>query len=459
MDRGKGGEVVMSNANTSKGKLTAQEREYIQAGIANGYRIGTIAKALGRSPSTIAREIQRNYTSISSDYMGGSAKRNICIHKGNCRHIDLCNKGCLVPCVRCHYALCNDICPDFEADECKRLTLPPYCCNVCTQRFSATGCSHPYHFYNAAVAHEMAQRRKSKSRAGIDCTPEELEKTVQIAKEGLKKGQSIRHIWATHPDEVCCSWRTFYDYIENGITDIINHDLPMKVRYCQRKRKAETGIMRADLAGRTYEDFSKLSETKKMTTVEMDCVVGRSGTDKQALLTLLWRRANYQIMILLTEHTSDQVVLALDMIQSLCGDEFEKVIPVLLADRGSEFSNTYRIKHGPYGKKRCDVYYCDPQQSEQKPFCETNHRLIRKVLPKGKSNFNALTPRNVALLSSYVNSYAREALGWATPYGLAKAMLPDDLIDGLGVEKINPEEVELKPQLLPHVIVEKKKRL
>lgn len=42
----------------------------------------------------------------------------------------------------------------------------------------------------------------------------------------------------------------------------------------------------------------------------MDCVVGRQGVDKQAILTILFRRTNFQLMLLLEEKTSKNVVTA-----------------------------------------------------------------------------------------------------------------------------------------------------
>ena len=36
-------------------------------------------------------------------------------------------------------------------------------------------------------------------------------------------------------------------------------------------------------------------------------------------------------------------------------------------------------------KKRCRVYYCDPQSPGQKGRCERNHEELRRILPKGRT--------------------------------------------------------------------------
>ena len=58
--------------------------------------------------------------------------------------------------------------------------------------------------------------------------------------------------------------------------------------------------------------------------------------------------------------------------------------------------------------------------------CE-NHEEMRKVLPKGKTNFDALAKSDMAVLMSHVNSYARDSLNWAAPYDLEKLVAPQDL--------------------------------
>ena len=333
----------------------------------------------------------------------------------------------------------------------------PYCCNGCIELYGY-GCTHPYHFYDAKAAHEKATDRKVASRMGIDCTPEELAATTAIVKKGLAQGQSIRHIFAANEGEMCCSWRTYYDYVEDGlIEDVSNIHLPRKVRYRKRKKGGgqERGIPREALVGRTYDDFEKLTEQQRLSAVEMDCVVGRQGVDKQAILTILFRRTNFQLMLLLEEKTSKNVVAAIDMLESLCGELFPKVFPIFLCDRGSEFSDPERIEHSRNAKPRAKVYFCDPLQSQQKPKCEKNHVEIRKVLPKGESDFDALSKPDMAVLMSHVNSYGREALGWAAPYDLAQLTLPTNLLDGLSIGRIPAEEVTLKPYLLSHAIAGK----
>lgn len=86
-------------------------------------------------------------------------------------------------------------------------------------------------------------------------------------------------------------------------------------------------------------------------------------------------------------------------------------------------------------------------KSGQKGACEKNHVELRKILPKGTS-FKNLTRRDLAVACSHVNSYKRPALGGASPFQLAAQVLPEALIEGLGLELIPADEVMLKPSLI-----------
>ena len=75
---------------------------------------------------------------------------------------------------------------------------------------------------------------------------------------------------------------------------------------------------------------------------------------------------------------------------------------------------------------------------------------LRRILPKGRTDFDALTAQDMARIMSHVNSYRRKSIDWFAPIDMARAVLPADLLDGLGVERIEPRDVNLTPGLVPH---------
>jgi len=74
------------------------------------------------------------------------------------------------------------------------------------------------------------------------------------------------------------------------------------------------------------------------------------------------------------------------------------------------------------------------------------HEFMRYILPKGKS-FSHLTDDNVRLLTNHINSIARDNLNGSTPFDLASLLIDKKVLASLGLEKVSPDEVLLKPAL------------
>lgn len=233
-------------------------------------------------------------------------------------------------------------------------------------------------------------------------------------------------------------------------------DLPKAVRYRPRSRSSDGGkspqIPRSALEGRRWSDFQALDAADRENAVEMDTVVGRQGRDGQCILTLFVRRIGFQFYILMPDKTAGSVVRAIDTLQDAYGARFGRVFSLVVCDRGSEFADADRIERDRAGRKRLRLYYADPRQSQQKPRAERRHAELRRILPKGRTDFDRLTGRDMAACMSHVNSYMVGSMGWASPMDLAMALFPKGLLDAYGIERIDPKEVNLTPGLVPHAI-------
>lgn len=93
------------------------------------------------------------------------------------------------------------------------------------------------------------------------------------------------------------------------------------------------------------------------------------------------------------------------------------------------------------------IFYCDPGASWQKGAIEKNHEYIRYVLPKG-SSFDELTQEKANLLMSNINSTSRDTLNGKTPYDATLLIVDEEIIEKLGVIRIEADEVNLSPNLL-----------
>ena len=78
---------------------------------------------------------------------------------------------------------------------------------------------------------------------------------------------------------------------------------------------------------------------------------------------------------------------------------------------------------------------------------EKNHEFIRYIIPKGKSMHN-LTEEKVRLMACHINSLARDGLNGLTPFDAAKDRINKKVLYLLGLRKVSPDQVILKPTLL-----------
>ena len=128
-------------------------------------------------------------------------------------------------------------------------------------------------------------------------------------------------------------------------------------------------------------------------------------------------------------------------------EAFVNLFPVILTDRGSEFTNPLAIEFNENNERRTRVFYCDPQRSDQKGGCEVAHEMIRRVLPKGTS-FDGLTQDDINLMMSHINSYTRKKLNNQSAHRLFSFLHGAEILDKLSIKSIPANEINLTTMLL-----------
>ena len=161
-------------------------------------------------------------------------------------------------------------------------------------------------------------------------------------------GEAMRN--GTFPrSEMVCT-KTLYNYVDGGLFDIRNIDLPRKVKYRPRYKKPELKVDRGCRVGRNYHDYEVYMEQHPDTAVvQMDSVIGSKGG--KVLLTIYFVNVSLMLGFLREANTSKSVIDIYDeLYHRLGGQDFRKLFPVILTDNGSEFSNPKCIENGPDGK-------------------------------------------------------------------------------------------------------------
>jgi IS30 family transposase len=415
--------------------MDKEQRKTLERSLCDGRSLSWAARQMGVSVSSAQREILRNRSFESASNARG-ADRTDCAHYKGCKKTGICGGGVCFGrlCKRCPSLICEYKCNDYERRVCDTVTRAPFVCNACDW---FPKCTLGRYRYSADAAQALADSRARESRQGIDMTREEIDALTAIMREKLKMGQSVHHIFQSN--EMQCSERSFYRYVENQAVPIKSIDLAKKVKYKKRKKAKAKSRETGFFAGHEYEDSQALPDEYRATGTMVDTVLGKRGESK-CILSLHRADLHFQIYMLLLERTEQCVVEALDRLEEWCEGRFREFFGLMLLDRGSEFEDIKGIETSVDGGMRCAAYFCDPQRSDQKAHCEKNHVELRKIIPKGTS-LQKMDVDTLAQICSHVNSSLRKGCGDASPMRLAMLCFPDALLKKLGLQLIPPRDV------------------
>ena len=396
-----------STSNVYQKHLDLNKRIKIEKGIEKNLNFSQIAKEINKSPRTVSYEILKN------------------------RNIEHCLSWV------------------GKYKTCEKTLKPPYVCNTCPSR---KGCRKTRYYYYAEDAQGKYEKLRSESRTGIDMTSTEFKELNKIVSNEIKNGHSFAMIIRNHKDEFSVGKRTLYNYVEKGYLDIINLDLPRKVRYKKRK-KNNTNIPKKDTKiriNRTYEHFKDYVKNYNdnnfnINIVEMDTVEGVKG--ESLLLTLLWRQANFMLAFKIENKEPDSVNAFFSYLKEILGyEKFHELLPIILTDNGIEFSKPDEIEFNGYHVYKTRLFYCDPGHSEQKGKIEVNHEYIRRFIPKGIS-FDTYSQDDINLMLNHINSVKRDSLNGDNPYTLMKDFLSREIIELFDIKEIEQKDIILKNKL------------
>lgn len=432
--------------------FTYEDRLLLQKHLKEGMSFKKIAAELHKDPSTISREVRKYSVEVATGKPGFSF--NACKNRMSCKvkTPSLCGEECTrkhsvgLFCKTCR---CNEHCPDYVEEICTVRLHVPYVCNACP---SIDKCTLLKTFYDAEKAHLKSHQVISESRSGLSTSEEEIARLNRIITPLVRQGHSIHEIYVTHQDELMCSEKTIYNYIDDCLLEVRNIDLPRKVRFRARRKKPEFKVDKGCRIGRSYKEFEAFMEENPDTAVvQMDSVIGKVGG--KCLLTIHFVESSLMLAFLRDANTSQSVLNIFDRLdQKLGGLRFNRLFPVILTDNGCEFSNPKKIEYREYavegyGFRRTSIFYCDAGSPYQKGAIEVNHELIRRVLPKG-SSFDDLTQEDITRMMNHINSYKRKKLNNRSPYETFSFYFGEETLKRLGCESVPADQILLKPALL-----------
>lgn len=427
----------------SKNKhLSLEDRFSIEKGLNNGSTKTAIAAVVGKSSSTIGKEIRKHRThSPAPPYKEyGQVIPNVV---RDCTHIASgCPYGGTVKGNKCFSP-----CDHRESIPCDRRDKK-LVCNGCSKLRS---CPLEKYKYDAEMANREYREELSQSRIGLNMTPEHFHMIGTLLGDLMAKGQSVEVIAQNHP-EIELSSRRLQELINSGCFKDYGVDKFSKRRTINRKATAKKTVYkprndRSHLKNRLMKDYQEYTDSHPEAVIwQMDTVYnGVSGGP--FIQTFIHPDSSFMIGILHQEKTAQSMLNGIRMIRHTLGaTRFKKIFSVILTDRGSEFTKAEETEM--LGIK---IFYCDPMHSYQKAEVEKNHTLLRYICPKGVDLYEAglRSQQDLDLIFSHLNSYRRIHKFNKTPYENIIFLLEDkSLPKDLGIEKVDQDNVMLRPGLI-----------
>lgn len=390
--------------NEKKNKhMTLQDRIEIQECLTKGMTFKAIAKRIGKSQTTVSREVK--------------------LHQKT--HIN-------------GYVRSEETCP--------KLLKAPFVCNACDKR-SRSSCPYRRQVYEAKFAQANYEEVLSEARTGIALNKESFYATEKTIFEAVMNGQHIYH--AIKANHLPVSTATVYRHIHKNYYRILSIDLPRAVKFKERKHADSEHVPAGVKKGRSYDEFLTFVEDNPgVPIVQLDTVIGRIGG--KVIMTIHFVTCDFMIGILLDNKTAAEAADKIRQFkQSLkySGFDFGELMPVVLTDNGGEFSCVSAFEEDLFGNRESLMFFCNPASPQEKPHIEKNHTLFRDIVPKG-SSFDEFTQDTVNLIFSHVNAVKRKQFNGKSAFDLFTFSYSLELANALGISFIPSEKVVQSPKLL-----------
>ena len=273
--------------------------------------------------------------------------------------------------------------------------------------------------YSSDLAQEICDKNKLAHGKGLKLGKdykfvEYIERKILEEKKSLQVAlYDIRRENLTFDTDVCLS--TLYNYVRSGMFyNITMADMPMP-RKKKRKNHKIKKQKRASVGTSIDQRPEEINNRETIGHWEMDSVVGPQGKSKKTFLVLTERKSLKEIVEPLKDHTSNEVVRALDRLEREMGEKkFRETFKSITVDNGVEFSDFDGIERSRRNKKkRTKVYYCHPYSSCERGSNENANRLIRRHIPKGV-NFDKKRQSEIKEIETWINNYPRKIFEYDT---------------------------------------------
>ncbi|WP_193043403.1 IS30 family transposase [Mycolicibacterium baixiangningiae] len=358
-----GGVKPAKPAVTSSGprrRLTLEERIEIQAGVHAGESLRSMARRLGRAPSTIKREIDNNGDRPNRSTSPTSGYRR--------KHAFGARQSGRTAVVRYQASAAHDRCA-FNARRPK----------------------------DRRLATELRLRREVQTRLKLRHSP------AQIARRLRVEFPDEPEMWVSH--------EAIYQAIYLQGRGSLRRELAtcLRTKRAVRRPRTRPGERRGRIPNMVMisERPPEVADRAVPGHWEGDLILG--STESASAIGTLVERTTRFVMLLHLPHNHGALAVQ-DAIVAKMAELPEHLRRSLTWDQGKEMANHLAIA----AATELDIYFCDPHSPWQRGSNANTNGLLRQYFPKG-TDLSVHGPGILDNVAAELNGRPRQTLNWKTP--------------------------------------------
>ena len=210
-----------------------------------------------------------------------------------------------------------------------------------------------------------------------------------------------------YSDKKMVCTKTLHNYVDLGLLNIKNIDLPEKLsRKTKTKKKREN---KQNLGNSIEQRPDSVDTREEFGHWEIDSVIGKKVEGESQVMTIVERKQRKSIWLKVRDHSAEAIDEALAGLIEHFGDKYNEVFKSITGDNGSEFANLAKVE-----AKGIAVYFTHPYSSYEKGTNECQNKMLRRFIPKGKS-IDDYSADDILYFADKINNLPRKILGYRTP--------------------------------------------
>ena len=176
-----------------------------------------------------------------------------------------------------------------------------------------------------------------------------------------------------YADKQMVCTKTLYNYVDLGLLNIKNIDLPEKLkRNIKRNRTREN---KRNLGNSIELRPDNVDTREKFGHWEIDSVIGKKAEGESQVMTIVERKHRQSIWLKIRDHSAEAIDEALFELIEQFGDKYNEVFKSITGDNGSEFANLSQVE-----AKGISVYFTHPYSSYEKGTNEYHNKMLRRFI-------------------------------------------------------------------------------